>query len=138
MHCHDWPAGLAPLYLREEPEPAASVMTIHNLAFQGNFGAGLLGELQLPPSAFTLHGVEFYGRLSFLKAGIVFADAVTTVSPTYAAEIQTPELGCGFDGLLRHRRERAHRNPERHRHVGLGSRRATSISRSAMTRARSS
>ena len=103
VHCHDWPAGLAPLYLREEPTPAASVMTIHNLAFQGNFGAGLLGELQLPPSAFTLHGVEFYGRLSFLKAGIVFADAVTTVSPTYAQEIQTPELGCGFDGLLRHR-----------------------------------
>jgi starch synthase len=103
VHCHDWPAGLAPLYLREEPQPAASVMTIHNLAFQGNFDASLVSPLEVPASAFTMHGAEFYGRLSFLKAGIVFADAVTTVSPTYAQEIQTPELGCGLDGLLRHR-----------------------------------
>ena len=105
VHCHDWPAGLAPVYLREEPERAASVMTIHNLAFQGNYGAELLQRLELAPSAFTIDGVEFYGRLSFLKGGIAAADAVTTVSPTYAREIQTPELGHGMDGLLRHRRD---------------------------------
>lgn len=104
VHCHDWPAGLAPVYLRDEPERAASVMTIHNIAFQGNYDAGLLARLELPPSAFTIDGVEFYGRLSFLKGGIATADAVTTVSPTYAREIQTSELGHGMDGLLRHRR----------------------------------
>ena len=106
VHCHDWPAGLAPVYLREEPGHAASVMTIHNVAFQGNYDAQLLARLELPPSAFTIDGVEFYGRLSFLKGGIATADAVTTVSPTYAREIQTAELGHGMDGLLRHRRER--------------------------------
>jgi starch synthase len=103
VHCHDWPAGLAPVYLRDEPERAASVMTIHNVAFQGNYGAELLQRLELPPSAYTIDGVEFYGRLSFLKGGIATADAVTTVSPSYAREIQTPELGHGMDGLLRHR-----------------------------------
>ena len=103
VHCHDWPSGLAPVYLRDEPERAASVMTIHNLAFQGNYDARLLASLELPPWAFTIDGVEFYGRLSFLKGGIATADAVTTVSPTYAREIQTPELGHGMDGLLRHR-----------------------------------
>jgi starch synthase len=92
------------VYLRDEPERAASVMTIHNIAFQGNYDAGLLARLELPPSAFTIDGVEFYGRLSFLKGGIATADAVTTVSPTYAREIQTSELGHGMDGLLRHRR----------------------------------
>jgi starch synthase len=104
VHCHDWPAGLAPVYLRDEPERAASVMTIHNLAFQGNYDAQLLAPLEVPASAFTIDGVEFYGRLSFLKGGIATADAVTTVSPTYAGEIQTSELGQGLDGLLRHRR----------------------------------
>jgi starch synthase len=104
LQCHDWPAGLAPAYLREEPGRAAAVMTIHNVSFQGNYDAGLLSQLELPPSAFTLEGVEFYGRLSFLKGGIAYADAVTTVSPTYAREIQTPEGGWGLDGLLRHRR----------------------------------
>ena len=103
VHCHDWPAGLAPVYLRDEPGRAASVMTIHNLSFQGNHDAALLARLELPPSVFTPEGVEFYGRLSFLKGGIACADAVTTVSSTYAHEIQTPELGCGLDGLLRRR-----------------------------------
>jgi starch synthase len=78
-------------------------MTIHNLAFQGNYDASLLARLELPRALFTPEGIEFYGRLSFLKGGIAYADAVTTVSPTYAREIQTPELGCGMDGLLRHR-----------------------------------
>jgi starch synthase len=104
LHCHDWPSGLAPAYLRGEPGRAASVMTIHNVAFQGNYDARLLSRLELPPSAYSIEGVEFYGRLSFLKGGIAYADAVTTVSPTYAQEIQTPELGFGLDGLLRHRR----------------------------------
>ncbi len=103
VHCHDWPAALAPVYLRAEPSRAASVMTIHNLAFQGNYDAALLSRLELPPSTFTLDGVEFYGRLSFLKGGIAYADALTTVSPAYAREIQTPALGCGLDGLLRQR-----------------------------------
>jgi starch synthase len=103
VHCHDWPAGLAPVYLSAEPGRAAAVMTIHNVAFQGNYDPALLSTLELPASLFTLEGVEFYGRLSFLKGGIVYADAVTTVSPTYAREIQTPEFGHGLDGLLRHR-----------------------------------
>ena len=105
VHCHDWPAALVPVYLREEPRRAATLMTVHNLAFQGNYDAALLGRLELPPSCFHVDGVEFYGRLSFLKGGIAYADAITTVSPTYAREIQTPELGCGLDGLLRHRRD---------------------------------
>ena len=103
LHCHDWSAGLAPVYLRQEPERAAAVMTIHNVAFQGNYDPALLPRLELPGSLFTLEGLEFYGRLSFLKGGIVYADAVTTVSPTYAREIQTPDFGHGLDGLLRHR-----------------------------------
>jgi starch synthase len=104
LHCHDWPAALAPAYLRAEAGRAAAVMTIHNIAFQGNYDAGLLARLELPSSLFTIEGVEFYGRISFLKAGIAYADAVTTVSPTYAREIQSPEFGFGLDGLLRHRR----------------------------------
>ena len=104
LHCHDWPAGLAPVYLRGEAGRAASVMTIHNVAFQGNYDPALLSRLGLPPPAYSIDGVEFHGRLSFLKGGIAYADAVTTVSPTYAHEIQTPELGFGLDGLLRHRR----------------------------------
>jgi starch synthase len=104
LHCHDWPSGLAPAYLRGEAGRAASVITIHNVAFQGNYEPTLLSRLELPPSAYSIDGVEFYGRLSFLKGGIAYADAVTTVSPTYAHEIQTPELGFGLDGLLRQRR----------------------------------
>jgi starch synthase len=104
LHCHDWPSGLAPAYLRGEAGRAASVITIHNVAFQGNYDAALLSRLELPASAYSIDGVEFHGRLSFLKGGIAYADAVTTVSPTYAHEIQTPELGFGLDGLLRHRR----------------------------------
>ena len=105
LHCHDWPAALAPVYLREEPGRGASLMTIHNLAFQGLCDASLLTALELPASLFTVDGLEFYGRVSFLKGGIAFADAVSTVSPTYAREIQTPQLGCGLDGLLRARRD---------------------------------
>ena len=105
VHCHDWPTALAPAYLHFEERRAATVMTIHNLAFQGNFDAALLEPLGLPHSSFHMDGVEFHGRLSLLKAGIAYADAVTTVSPSYAREIQGEALGCGLDGLLRRRRE---------------------------------
>jgi starch synthase len=104
IHCNDWPSALAPTYLRlERTRRARSLLTIHNLAFQGNFDAGLMERLRLPGSLFGIDGVEFHGKLSFLKAGIVHADALNTVSPSYAREIQTPELGCGLEGLLRSR-----------------------------------
>ena len=106
VHCNDWQAGLAPVWLRFEDGPrAASLLTIHNLAFQGLFDASLFARLGLPPQSWSLDGVEFHGRLSFLKGGIACAGLVNTVSPTYALEIQTPEFGCGLDGLLGHRRE---------------------------------
>jgi len=105
LHCNDWPAALAAAYLAFDPKASAgSVVTVHNLAFQGNFDAALLGRLGLPPESFSLDGLEFHGRLSFLKAGLAYADAITTVSPSYAREVQTEALGCGLDGLLRRRR----------------------------------
>jgi starch synthase len=100
LHCNDWPTGLSPLFLSGKTR---SVMTVHNLAFQGNFDAGWVAKLGLPPESFTMEGAEFHGQLSFLKAGLAYADAITTVSPTYAREILTPPFGCGLDGLLRHR-----------------------------------
>jgi starch synthase len=106
VHCNDWPTALAPVYLRAAPRPhAATMMTIHNLAFQGVFEMGEMQPLQLPPEALGIDGLEFYGRASFLKGGIVHADTVTTVSPTYAREIQTKELGFGLEGVLGTRRE---------------------------------
>ena len=78
-------------------------MTVHNLAFQGQFPAELLAPLGLPPHAFAVDGVEYYGTIGFLKAGIALADRITTVSPRYAMEIRTPEFGMGLDGLLRSR-----------------------------------
>ncbi|MRR50940.1 MAG: glycogen synthase GlgA, partial [Rhodocyclaceae bacterium] len=104
IHCNDWQAGLAPAYLHYLPEGRArSLITVHNLAFQGLFDHATLFELGLPDEAWSLHGVEYYGHLSFLKAGLQHADAITTVSPTYAREIQTEEEGMGMAGLLRHR-----------------------------------
>lgn len=108
VHCHDWPGGLVPLYLAGEASRAKTLMTVHNLAFQGNFDPGLLERLELPPGAWSMEGVEFHGRLSFLKGGLACADLLSTVSPGYAAEIQSPEHGCGMEGLLRHRRTRLH------------------------------
>jgi starch synthase len=105
VHCNDWPCGLAPVYLSFERNRAAAVMTVHNLAFQGIFDASWMKPLALPAATFSIEGVEFYGRLSFLKGGLAYADAITTVSPSYAREIQTEELGCGLDGLLRARRD---------------------------------
>jgi starch synthase len=106
VHCHDWPAALAAAYLHlERSRHAACLLTIHNLAFQGSFDRRLMRELRLPDELFSVDGLEFHGRMSFLKAGIVYSDAVNTVSPCYAREIQTEEYGCGMDGLLRKRRE---------------------------------
>jgi starch synthase len=104
VHAHDWQAGLTPAYLHFAGRPRpATVMTIHNLAFQGRFPAELFGRLGLPPSAWSIDGVEYYGGVGYLKAGLQFADRITTVSPTYAAEIATPEGGMGLDGLIRAR-----------------------------------
>jgi starch synthase len=104
IHGHDWQAGLAMAYLAYDGRPRPkTVLTVHNLAFQGQFPADLLERLHLPQSAYALDGVEYYGTIGFLKAGLQFADRITTVSPTYAAEIQTPADGCGIDGLLRFR-----------------------------------
>ena len=107
LHGHDWHAGLAPAYLAFSraagASRAASVFTIHNLAYQGQFPAAVFGELGLPAAAYTLHGVEFHGQVSFMKAGLHYADRISTVSPSYAREIQGGELGCGLDGLLRER-----------------------------------
>jgi starch synthase len=79
------------------------VITVHNIAFQGLYPAGLLGELGLPEAAFSTQGVEYYGNIGYLKGALVLADRITTVSPRYAMEIRTPEFGMGLDGLLRHR-----------------------------------
>jgi starch synthase len=103
VHAHDWQAGLTPAYLHYAGAMTPSVMTLHNLAFQGQFPAYLLGELGLPGNSFTVQGVEYYGAIGYLKAGLQFADRITTVSPTYAAEIRTPAGGMGMDGLLRAR-----------------------------------
>jgi starch synthase len=104
LHCNDWQTGLAPAYLAYRlPGPAPSVMTIHNLSFQGVFPPASLAPLDLPTHAFGIDGVEYYGQLSFLKAGLQLATRITTVSPTYAREIQTPEFGYGMEGLLRFR-----------------------------------
>ncbi len=104
VHCHDWPTALAPLHMKYQPgRRAASVLTIHNLAFQGLYPWHKVQSLGIPEEARGMDGMEFHGRASFLKAGIVYADAVTTVSPTYAREIQTPELGFGLEGVLQMR-----------------------------------
>jgi len=104
VHAHDWQAGLAPAYLHyhDGPRPG-TLMTVHNLAFPGKVPLELLTDMQLPPEALGMEGVEFYGSLSMLKAGLQFADRITTVSPSYAAEIVTSDGGMGFDGLLRER-----------------------------------
>jgi starch synthase len=107
IHANDWQAGLAPAYcalLAGQRTP--SVVTIHNLAFQGVFDAHWAADLGLPGHSFAMEGTEYYGRLSFLKAGLYYADALTTVSPSYAAEIQRDPGGMGLQGLLASRRDR--------------------------------
>ncbi len=104
VHAHDWQGGLAPAYLHYGGTPRpGTVMTVHNLAFQGQFPRELLAAIGLPPHAFAIDGVEYHGSIGYLKAGLALADRITTVSPTYAAEIRTPESGMGLDGLLRQR-----------------------------------
>lgn len=105
VQTHDWQTALLPAYLHYDggERRVGTVMTVHNLAFQGQFPASLLAELRLPPGAYALEGVEYYSSIGFLKAGLFFADRITTVSPTYAAEICSPEGGMGMQGLLRSR-----------------------------------
>jgi starch synthase len=109
FHAHDWQAGLVPVYLKsfygDDPTlfRSPSVFTIHNVAYQGVFGAEVLGTLGLPWNLGTPSGLEFHGNVSYLKGGVMFSELVTTVSPTYAHEIQGPEHGFGFEGVLRGR-----------------------------------
>jgi starch synthase len=105
LHSHDWHAGLAPAYASLDPEiTAGTVFTIHNLAYQGNFDPAVSRALDIDAMAFQADGLEFYGHLSFMKAGLWYSDRVTTVSPTYARQVQTEEYGCGMAGVLRRRR----------------------------------
>ncbi len=105
LHLNDWPTALAPVYLAATACPVPSVLTIHNLAYQGLFPGERAGALGIPEQSFQIDGVEFHGRLSFLKGGLFYASHLTTVSPTYAAEITSPQFGCGLEGLLRRRAE---------------------------------
>ncbi len=110
FHCHDWQASLLPVYLRDtlardrDFEGAKTLLTIHNLGYQGLFEASRMADLGLGQHLFNPSQLEFWGQINFLKGGIVFSDALNTVSRKYAEEIQTPEYGFGLDGLLRHRR----------------------------------
>lgn len=110
VHAHDWQAAMALAYLRfvppERGRRVPSVMTIHNMAFQGFYGADKFGALALPPEAWSLDGVEYHGGIGFLKAGLEAASAITTVSPTYAREIRTAEFGMGLEGLIVSRGDR--------------------------------
>ncbi|MEX0408069.1 glycogen synthase GlgA [Aquibium sp. LZ166] len=109
VHAHDWQAAMTLVYMRYGNAHAVpSVMTIHNLAFQGQFAGSIFPWLGLPDAAMSIHGVEYYGGVGFLKAGIQAASAITTVSPTYAKEIRTPEFGMGLDGLLNGRASDLH------------------------------
>jgi starch synthase len=106
LHVHDWQGGLAVAYGKlNHPRPVTCVSTIHNIDYPGAFDAARFPELALPASAFSINGVEFFGRVSFLKAALYYADRITTVSPTYAREIQLDGRGGGFEGLLRGRRD---------------------------------
>ncbi|MDP4199884.1 MAG: glycogen synthase GlgA [Bacteroidota bacterium] len=111
IHCNDWQSGLVPalmkLIYKDDPffEGTKTVFTIHNLAYQGNFPETTFPKLALPPEAFSPQGLEFFGRVSYLKAGIAYADAIATVSETYSEEIRTPEFGCGMEGILAKRKK---------------------------------
>ncbi|ACE84974.1 glycogen synthase GlgA [Cellvibrio japonicus] len=105
VHCNDWQTGLIPALLSLHPERPATLFTIHNLAYRGLFSYQAFGELNLPPAFWHHERLEFYGQMSFMKGGLAFADFITTVSPSYAQEIQLPEHGYGLDGLIRYRQE---------------------------------
>lgn len=112
LHLNDWQTGLVPALLRSEGDAnpfyaeTATVMTIHNLGYQGLFPEQAVAAVGLDPALFSIDGLEYYGQLSFLKSGLVYADLMTTVSKTYCTEIQTPEMGHGFDGILHARADR--------------------------------
>jgi starch synthase len=106
VHCNDWQSGLAAALLSRHAQRPATLFTIHNLAYQGLFPAETFPRLALPPELWTMHGLEYYGQLSFIKGGIVYADMLNTVSPQYAQEICTPAFGCGLESLLQHRADR--------------------------------
>ncbi len=108
VHAHDWQTGLLPAFLKLIPDAPASVYTIHNLSYSGIFSHEEFIRLQLPGEWWSADALEFFGNFSMLKGGIVFSDKVTTVSPTYAQEIQTPGFGYGFDGVLRANRHKLH------------------------------
>ncbi len=114
VHCNDWQSGLTPAFMhfmgagRTEFRQAKTMLSIHNLLFQGNYSVDWIGRLGLPPSSYHINGVEYYGQLSFLKAGVFYADVLTTVSPTYAKEIQTEAHGFGMHGLLADREHELH------------------------------
>jgi starch synthase len=110
LHCHDWQAGLIPTYLQSnfaiDPTFLAirTLFTIHNIGYQGLFPAEVLPEIGLEKTVFQPAGIEYWGKISYLKGGLIYSDHLNTVSPTYAREIQTPEFGFGMDGILRDRR----------------------------------
>lgn len=106
VHCHDWQTGLVPVLLAREKSRPSTLFTIHNLSYQGLFPYQTFTALALPHELWSPEALEFHGQMSFIKGGLVFADQLTTVSPSYAREIQTPEFGDGLDGLLRHRAAR--------------------------------
>ncbi|HXJ95454.1 MAG TPA: glycogen synthase GlgA [Terriglobia bacterium] len=107
IHCHDWQTSLVPVYLRSTYaqdlyyNATRCVLTIHNLAYQGDFYRFPLADISLSDALFNINGLEYHGRINLLKGGLMFADALTTVSPKYGEEIQTPEFGYGLDGVLR-------------------------------------
>ena len=103
VHAHDWQAGLAPAYLRYRGSATRTVMTIHNIAFQGVFSKALVPDLHLTWDNFTPDGFEYWDQISTLKAGLVTADAITTVSPSYAAELMRPAFGLGLEGVMQRR-----------------------------------
>jgi starch synthase len=103
VHANDWPGGLTPAYMRWDGTEIPTVLTIHNIAYQGNFDAGQRHSLAIPDAAFDMNGVEFHGRVSFLKAGGFYASHLTTVSPTHATEITTESQGAGLHGLMQAR-----------------------------------
>ncbi|HWV16425.1 MAG TPA: glycogen synthase GlgA [Cellvibrio sp.] len=103
VHCNDWQTGMVPALLSQTPQRPATVFTVHNLAYRGLFSHQAFFELGLPNDFWHHEKLEFYGQMSFIKGGLIFADAITTVSPSYAREIQTAEFGCGLDGVLRAR-----------------------------------
>ncbi len=105
VHCNDWQTGLIPALLSLHPDRPATVFTIHNLAYRGLFSYHAFTELNLPHGFWHHERLEFYGQMSFMKGGLAFADFITTVSPSYAQEIQQPEFGCGLDGLMRYRND---------------------------------